>query len=136
MSRPPLDESGWYQFVAARRPLQPLPAEERGVDVNIYEVIYQVTDDIKAALEDRLDGNFSSAVSYLHFHPDVRLFPAEDRMECPSGRQIGYRVLHGSQSLVEDIYHPEFGGSVRSRCLNISMPTGLGAIRLSFAKNP
>jgi uncharacterized heparinase superfamily protein len=87
-------------------------------------------------LEDRLDGNFSSAVSYLHFHPDVRLFPAEDRMECPSGRQIGYRVLHGNQSLVEDIYHPEFGCSVRSRCLNISMPTGLGAIRLSFAKNP
>lgn len=84
-------------------------------------------------IEDRLDGRFANAASYLHLHPDIRVFPDDGLMECRSGRRINYQVLHGSPSLTDYDYHPEFGLSLPARCLKITASTRLCAVRFSFA---
>jgi len=84
-------------------------------------------------IEDRLDGRFASAASYVHLHPDTQLLTKDSRIECSSGRRLRYRVQNGNLDVTDYAYHPQFGLSLPAHCLKVGIASAPCAIGFSFA---
>jgi uncharacterized heparinase superfamily protein len=75
-------------------------------------------------IRDMVSGTFRSAVARFHLHPDVEVI---ERPEQPSElwrfrlgeHTLTWSGLNATATLVEDQYHPEFGRSVPSHCLEV-----------------
>jgi len=80
------------------------------------------------AIEDVVEGGFSEAVGRWHVHPTVRI--ATDGGDCqgwlilPQGQRVRWQVTGGKCRIVPSTYHPEFGVSEKSRCLEVRLPAG------------
>lgn len=73
-------------------------------------------------IHDELDTGIGGAVARLHFHPDVTLeSDAERTIAEIAGRRMEIRVSGGVATLEHTTWHPEFGVSLKSRALSVSM---------------
>ena len=77
----------------------------------------------KLVVQDRVVGEFQTAIASFHFHPDVKVTALDHRryslhLPC-SGQEIQLLVLSGAASIEKGFYAPEFGIRLKSRCLAV-----------------
>jgi len=75
-------------------------------------------------IRDMVSGSFRSAVARFHLHPDVELTeaplkPSELWRFRVGEHTLTWSGLNATATLVEDCYHPQFGQSVPSHCLEV-----------------
>jgi uncharacterized heparinase superfamily protein len=68
---------------------------------------------------DRIDGVFRSAVARFHLHPAVQA-EADNTLRLGSGHSLNWTVKGGDARLVPASWHPEFGTSLASHCLEVT----------------
>jgi hypothetical protein len=107
---------------------------------------------------DALDGDCSEAVARFHLHPAVRVemdqtdsgdAPDSDTilnaathhngvdtgaLSLPGGQLVALRVTGGRARIVPNHWHPQFGASEQSHCLEISITGREGRFELSWAR--
>jgi uncharacterized heparinase superfamily protein len=76
-------------------------------------------------LEDTITGQFRQAVGRIHLHPDVQIVAdSEDRhsyrLTLPGGGQIVVRVANAEATIVPSVWHPRFGQSITSNCIEVA----------------
>lgn len=69
-------------------------------------------------ISDSLDGVYTSAVSRLHFHPDVRVLP-EGVLLLKGGQRLSFKVVGGDWIILSSSWHPGFGCSLSNTCIQI-----------------
>ncbi|MDA9897372.1 heparinase II/III family protein [Alphaproteobacteria bacterium] len=74
-------------------------------------------------IEDQIHGDFETAVAYLHFHPDIEIVCADEKVwtlnlpECDES--VLLVVLKGLPNVAPSLYSPEFGVELPTKCLQI-----------------
>lgn len=81
----------------------------------------------KLVVRDRVEGDFQTAVGYLHFHPDIKVTAIDRRsylLRLPgSGQEVQLFVLNGAARIEQGFYAPEFGIRLKSQCLAVRFET-------------
>lgn len=78
----------------------------------------------KINLTDKITGQFQKAISYLHFHPDVRIQQiASNQYQCKLGITTLHLYLEGhvESQLLNTLWYPEFGKCVKNISLKINL---------------
>lgn len=74
-------------------------------------------------IRDMILGAFDEAVGRFYLHPDIKILGGEgDSAGCfvlPGGQTVCWKVTGGVCNVVESTWHPEFGLSVPSRCIEV-----------------
>jgi uncharacterized heparinase superfamily protein len=74
-------------------------------------------------ITDRIIGPYQAAMARLHLHPDLDLLLGDHdnagRIILPDGAEIVLQVSGGRCAVTETTYHPEFGLSLKNRCLEV-----------------
>jgi len=86
-------------------------------------------------VKDMIEGQYKSAISRLFLHPQIAIIKSNDSnffLRLPLGQEIKLEVIKGSSKVVTSSYSPEFGLSVDSSCIEISLNNGLAEVRLSY----
>jgi uncharacterized heparinase superfamily protein len=77
----------------------------------------------KLVVQDQIDGEFDTAVARFHFHPDINvtfLDACTYSLCLPLSKQeVRLSVLNGTASLDESFYAPQFGVSIKRKCLAV-----------------
>lgn len=68
---------------------------------------------------DRIEGGISTAVARLYLHPAVQPGPG-GALHLKSGHVVRWSVRGGDARMVPSTWHPEFGASVASHCLEVT----------------
>lgn len=70
---------------------------------------------------DTVAGGFGEAVARFYLHPAVTVSAAGDggRLTLPDGHIIRWSVAGGAARVVSATWHPEFGQSIASRCIEL-----------------
>lgn len=68
---------------------------------------------------DRVDGTFRSAVGRYYLHPQVQA-GTDNILRLGSGHSLRWAVQGGDARVVPATWHPEFGASMPSHCLEVS----------------
>lgn len=68
---------------------------------------------------DRVDGAFRSAVARFYLHPSVQA-GADNTLRLGSGHSLRWAVQGGDARVVPATWHPEFGVSLASHCLEVT----------------
>ena len=73
---------------------------------------------------DRIEGKCQRAVARFHLHPDVKATVSSNTTDTgilvlPGGKCLEWKVAGGKAHVVPDEWHPEFGVSVASQCLEV-----------------
>jgi uncharacterized heparinase superfamily protein len=78
-------------------------------------------DTLGLAIEDSLDGAYSCAEAFLHFHPEVSIeqTSATSARLQRSGRDVGLECKGGEISVGQSTWHPEFGLALPCRRVRI-----------------
>lgn len=72
-------------------------------------------------VDDTLDGNWRSAVSRFHFHPDLDIYRQANSLHIKGETFVMSTDLTGLDArLVDSTWHPEFGRSEPNKCLEIN----------------
>jgi len=82
-------------------------------------------------ITDHLSGKFASAISRLHLAPSVSIDASRQRLISSDG-QLKYSVKGASAAVVADNYHPQFGLSVPTTCLELSDLAPVSEIQFSL----
>lgn len=80
-------------------------------------------DEHRLTISDCIEGHFSTALVRFHFHPDVRVDvngPTNGVIHIPSGKVFHWCAVGGLPVLVHSSYHPKFGCTTESQCLEIN----------------
>jgi uncharacterized heparinase superfamily protein len=72
-------------------------------------------------VNDSIAGGFGQAVAYYHLHPAVRVSGdnGEGVLQLPDGHTMRWAARGGAARIVPSTWHPEFGQSIASNCLQI-----------------
>lgn len=76
-------------------------------------------------VQDRVIGEFATAIAFFHFHPDVKVTALDHRryslyLPC-SGQEIQLIVLSGAARIENGFFAPEFGIRLKSKCLAVRL---------------
>jgi uncharacterized heparinase superfamily protein len=84
----------------------------------------------KVTVSDEVSGGQATAVARFHLHPEV----AADghALRLPGGQQVTWHASGDAARVVADAWHPEFGASVPSTCLEFVVPPGGSALELAW----
>ncbi len=82
-------------------------------------------------VRDLVDSRWQDAVARFHFHPSLKLQGNADSamLITPSGKIVCFQVLAGEPKIVDSSYHPQFGTSIPSRCLEVRFTAPESAVR-------
>jgi uncharacterized heparinase superfamily protein len=69
---------------------------------------------------DSVSGRFRRVVSRFHLHPDVLPGHGQE-LHLPGGQRVRWSVSGGTASVVPSSWHPEFGFSRASHCIEVSL---------------
>jgi uncharacterized heparinase superfamily protein len=78
----------------------------------------------RMTVHDRIEGKYGRAVARFHFHPECALVGADERsgaFSVGATDMFTWRVEQGRCRIVDSTYHPQFGLSVRSKCLEVDL---------------
>lgn len=70
--------------------------------------------------------------AYFHFHPALEVGAGSSSAAIAEGRNLIWRVGAAPGRVVPCTYHPEFGLSLPSRCLEIGLEQGRSAVRFDW----
>lgn len=77
----------------------------------------------KLVVQDRVVGEFETAVAHFHFHPDIKVTAIDHRTYSlrlsGSGQEIQLFVLNGAACIGQGFFAPEFGIRLKSQCLAV-----------------
>lgn len=77
----------------------------------------------KVTVTDTLSGSCDEAIARFHLHPEVTVDGGMLRL--PGGQAAAWKSSGGDPRIVNDSWHPEFGSSVPSKCLDVPVaPSG------------
>jgi len=82
-------------------------------------------------VSDSISGGFTSAVSRLHLHPDVRV-TADGELSLPGGQRLRFAVTGGNWAVRPSVWHPGFGQSVPNACIEISLRAAESAVEFTW----
>lgn len=85
-------------------------------------------------INDRVDGGYSQAVSFIHFAPTV-LVEATGKAVCmhlENGQNVFCRIDQGDVRMTETLYHPEFGVSLPNQCLQLNLRGNRSSVIISW----
>jgi hypothetical protein len=70
---------------------------------------------------DSLEGNFKTARARFHFHPDVDILNQDGGFSAKLGvgQRLDIAFAGGAGRLLPSTWHPAFGESVPSQCLEV-----------------
>ena len=85
-------------------------------------------------IRDQIEGRPLSATARYHLHPaiEARGEGQQGILSLPNNRQVCWRAEGGSAHLAESSYHPEFGVSIPSRCLELPFQNGMAIITFTW----
>ena len=85
-------------------------------------------------VHDWVEGGRAEATARYHLHPSVEAQGSgqEGFLFIPNNHKIQWRAEGGDARLVESTYHPEFGISLPSRCLELSLLKGKATMTFSW----
>lgn len=91
----------------------------------------------KAGLKvcDHIEGDFVNAAARYHFHPAVRFALENGKLgkgRLPGGEKFIAHVVRGEARLLSASWHPEFGRSLPTKCLEVSFAGPDAEIRFSW----
>jgi uncharacterized heparinase superfamily protein len=94
---------------------------------------WQLTEDC-LVVTDRIEGGCRSAVARFHFHPEVEASIEGDcgSLRLPDGTRVRWQATGGQPRLVSDTWHPEFGRSLPSQCLEVLMANDQCVLELTW----
>ena len=94
---------------------------------------WQLAED-RLVVTDRIEGDCRSAVARFHLHPQVEasIEGTQGALRLTSGACIRWRVTGGHPSLAPDTWHPEFGCSLPSKCLEVVITGDQCALELTW----
>lgn len=79
---------------------------------------------------DKIDGPFRAAVSRFYLHPDVSV---EGRcLHIPDGRKIRFNSKGARIDIIESTWHPEFGKTMKSQCLELEFQFSEASLTLTW----
>lgn len=82
-------------------------------------------------VSDRIEGGFSSAISRVHLHPDLK--PTTDgTLLLPEGQCVRFTVTGGAWRIQSSVWHPGFGQSVSNACIEISFSAAESVIEFNW----
>ena len=87
---------------------------------------------------DRVEGEYAVARARFHFHPriDVALCGVrEGRLSGADGFAVRFLISRGRPWLEDSTYHPEFGFSIRNRCLVVELEHAESIVTFTFARS-
>jgi uncharacterized heparinase superfamily protein len=89
-------------------------------------------------IEDSLEGNYSSAEAFLHFHPDVSIEKADARGARlqRGGRFMKLECDGGELRVDRSTWHPEFGLALPNTRVRIAFKSRHVATRLEWVPDP
>jgi uncharacterized heparinase superfamily protein len=72
-------------------------------------------------VSDAIEGEFDGAVARYHFHPAVMVSADDGRgmLRLPDGHTIRWSATGGAARVVPSTWHPEFGRSLASACIEL-----------------
>ena len=80
-------------------------------------------------IQDNIKGKYETAVSRFHFHPSLTLVIDEPNncgtVNLQSGKILDWFILEGTGKLEASSWHPRFGESKTSTCLEVTLKAGL-----------
>lgn len=82
-------------------------------------------------IADSISGRFSSAVSRVHLHPDVRV-TSEGALLLKGGQRLNFKVTGGAWTVCSTTWHPGFGLSIPNSCIEISINDAESAIEFTW----
>ena len=87
-------------------------------------------------INDKILGEYETAVSRLHFHPSLSVV-MDDSQNCgvvtlKNGKIIKLFIYEGTGRIQKSSWHPRFGESIQSTCLEITFTSGLCRICLEW----
>lgn len=84
------------------------------------------------AVCDTISGEMGSAIARFHFHPDVLVWLDRDgrsgAARLSNGKTVRWRIDRGLGTLEHSTFHPEFGTSLDSTCLVVTLEDGKSAV--------
>lgn len=87
-------------------------------------------------IKDEVRGCYSEAISRIHFHPDVNIFPdksaATGKIVFSEGRTINWIAKGKRFEIVEKKWHPGFGLTIKNACLMIYLDDAGASIHFSW----
>jgi uncharacterized heparinase superfamily protein len=85
-------------------------------------------------IRDQVEGRPLPATARYHLHPaiDARGEGQQGVLSLPNNRQVRWRAEGGVVRLAESTYHPEFGVSIPSRCLELPFQNGMASITFTW----
>ncbi|MCF7980241.1 MAG: heparinase II/III-family protein [Chromatiaceae bacterium] len=90
----------------------------------------------RLVVTDRIEGDCRSAVARFHLHPEVEasIEGTQGVLRLPDGDgpRVRWGVTGGQPRLVADRWHPEFGRSLPSQCLEVVIEGDQCALELSW----
>lgn len=79
---------------------------------------------------DEVSGDKATAVARFHVHPELTV--DGDTLRLPSGQAVTWTCSGGEPRIVNNSWHPEFGVSVPSVCLEVPVPSGGSSFELAW----
>ncbi|MEA1049046.1 alginate lyase family protein [Lamprobacter modestohalophilus] len=88
----------------------------------------------RLVVTDRIEGDCHSAVARFHLHPEVEasIKGTQGVLRLPDGSRVRWGVTGGQPRLVPDRWHPEFGCSLPSQCLEVEIAGDQCVLELSW----
>ena len=85
----------------------------------------------RLVITDVVAGPHRRAVARFYLHPDVRVFD-DGRLMLRDEQTVRWRASGGSTSVVPSRWHPEFGASVASHCIEVELAAGSLTLTLEW----
>lgn len=92
----------------------------------------------KLIVQDRVVGDFETAVGYFHFHPNINVTvidPCTYSLYLPgAGEEVRLFVPNGAASIERSFFSPEFGIRLKNQCLAVRLEPGSDiAVEISWS---
>lgn len=82
-------------------------------------------------IEDELEGTFATAVARYFLHPSVRIGD-EQTLILGGGQAVRWRAEGGVAAIISSSWHPSFGASVASHCLELRFAGNKALVEFSW----
>lgn len=85
----------------------------------------------RLTVTDTVRGPHGRAVARFFLHPSVQVHD-DGRLTMPGGESVSWSVKSGTATIVSSMWHPEFGKSVPSHCIEVMLRNGSQAFTLDW----
>jgi uncharacterized heparinase superfamily protein len=85
----------------------------------------------RLTVTDTVHGPHGRAVARFFLHPAVRVHEG-GRLTMPGGESVSWTVASGTATIVPSMWHPEFGLSIPSHCIEVALRDGSQAFTLDW----